>query len=404
MIKTNTTHHIDVITKYFYPVTAGIETNIMETYSILVKKGWDVTIHTCSSDYLTKNSLKPRETIRGLRVVRYPFRSQFFGYWPRINWDTTSIVSLHNFNVYFWPILCYSLWRRLLGRKHYVLFLTPHGGFNPEWTLYSIKEKLIKIPYHYLLGNRLINLVVDKVRAVSEWERLALISKGVRPDKIITIINGAEKEAYVDIDALSSTTIKQFVKDTGKYLIQIGRIYPIKNYETTISALPHVNKSLKFVIVGPEEQGSSFSWYKQSLIDLAQKLHVEDRVIFYGTVHGVDKYYLIKHARMMVHMALWESFCNVVYEGMGQGLVCLVANNTALPLLIKNGCNGFCLPTNNSVALAKQINYVDDNYDSPSIQTIRAVNRDYGLGHSWATVASEIHHVYTSLRQRIHNS
>ena len=42
---------IHVITKYFYPVAAGIETNILETYSVLVKKGWDVTVHTSKDEY-----------------------------------------------------------------------------------------------------------------------------------------------------------------------------------------------------------------------------------------------------------------------------------------------------------------------------------------------------------------
>ena len=37
---------LHVITRYFYPVAAGIETNILETYSILASRGWDITIHT----------------------------------------------------------------------------------------------------------------------------------------------------------------------------------------------------------------------------------------------------------------------------------------------------------------------------------------------------------------------
>ena len=43
-MNTSSQKHIDVITKYFVPVVAGIETNILETYSVLVQKGWKVLI------------------------------------------------------------------------------------------------------------------------------------------------------------------------------------------------------------------------------------------------------------------------------------------------------------------------------------------------------------------------
>ncbi len=58
---------------------------------------------------------------------------------------------------------------------------------------------------------------------------------------------------------------------------------------------------------------------------------------------------------MMVHMAIWESFCNVVHEGMSQGLVCIVADNTALPYLIKNGVHGWCVPTRDEKHYLKRL-------------------------------------------------
>ena len=234
-MKTNKPN-IDIVVKYFYPVAAGIETNIMETYSVLVKRGWRVTIHTSKDEYLTKNSLADREMIRGMSVRRYPFTSEFLGFTPDIDWQHTSVVALHNFNVYFWRLLLYSLWLKITNRKHFALIVTPHGGFNPEWSMYSAVTKLIKIPYHYILGTALINSAVDRVRAVSEWEKEELIKKGVRPRKVAVIANGIENEAYTDVDSKASADIKKTVKKLGRYLIQVGRVYPIKNYESTIRA------------------------------------------------------------------------------------------------------------------------------------------------------------------------
>lgn len=96
---------IDVIVKYFYPIAAGIEVNTMETYSVLAKKGWDVTFHVSNDLYLEKNVLPKFEKIRGIKVKRYKFISDLVGYMPDINWDKTNIVCLHNFNIYHFRIL-----------------------------------------------------------------------------------------------------------------------------------------------------------------------------------------------------------------------------------------------------------------------------------------------------------
>lgn len=393
-MKRKTAH---VITKYFYPVAAGIETNILETYSVLVQEGWDVTIHT-SLDTLTEKNVLQNEIkeLKGLKIKRYPFT--WYGIAPDINWDSADIVALHNFNIvpHFF-LMAYTYVRKCLGKKNYALVLTPHGGFNPEWSIFSPLTRYIKKIYHFTIGTLLINLSVDCVRAVSNWEGREITNKGVSKKKVTVITNGVEDEAYMDVDALASPETKQRVKDLGRYIIQIGRIYPIKNLETTIRALPHVSRDVKYLILGPTDHVMGKSSYKDDLETLAQELGVADRVIFGGVVRGVDKFYYIKHAQMMVHMALWESFCNVVHEGLSQGLVCIVANNTALPLLIKDGVHGFCVETHDSDTVAEKINYVLENKESTIIKDMQRRNREFGLEESWTNVAYTVDTLYTSL-------
>jgi glycosyltransferase involved in cell wall biosynthesis len=386
--------HIDVVVKYFYPVAAGIETNILETYSILASMGWDITIHTSRDQYLEKNSLPERETIRGLQIRRYPFISDISGLTPDISWDGDGIIALHNFNVSFWKILVKTMLLKLIGKKHFRLVITPHGGFTPEWSMYSAAVKLFKIPYHYVFGTFMVNTVVDGIRAVSEWERKEIEHKGVRPSKIRVISNGIEDEAFGDIENNVSESVRRIIEKTGPYIIQIGRIYPIKNYETVIRALPHIPPTVSYVIVGQEEGGSD---YKQSLIRLASDLGVADRVKFMGVLRGYDKYYAIGHALLMVHMAVWESFCNVVHEGMSQGDICIVANNTALPYLVKDGVNGYLVDTRDWRTLSDKIRYVIENNKTKEMETIRMNNRKFGLSHSWKHVAREMDDLYSSL-------
>lgn len=392
-MKTSTTNKkIDIVVKYFYPIAAGIETNVIETYSVLVEKGWDVTVHTSRDNHTQKNILQDSEVIRGIKVKRYKFG--IFGYDPKIDWDNTSIVALHNFDIFpHVRILFRSLYRKIFGKKKYALVLTPHGGFNPEWSMFSWVKFLIKFSYHYSLGVLLINSVVDGVRAVSEWEKVNMIKKGIKSKLVVVIDNGIEDEAYKDLDTLVTSDTKAMVKKFGKYVVQVGRIYPIKNYETTIQSLAKTKSGLNYVIVGPISDEAYLLKLKKLIIELG----LENRVFFVGVIRGVDKYYIIKNAQMMVHMAVWESYCNVVHEGMSQGLPCIVANNTALPLLIKDGINGYCVGTFDSLELSKKIDFVYENKDNAVIKDMQKANTEYCLGNSWREVAGRMENFYIKI-------
>src|SRR5512135_2145590 len=113
---------IDIITKYFYPVAAGIETNIMEVYSLFATRGWGVTVHTSNVDYTTGKTLPPEETIRGIKIKRQPLWK--FYLWPGFSPGNSQIVCLHNFNVVpHFNVMLATLVRKLMGRKNYSLFV-----------------------------------------------------------------------------------------------------------------------------------------------------------------------------------------------------------------------------------------------------------------------------------------
>ena len=136
---------IDVVVKYFFPVIAGIETNVLETYSVLAKKGWEVTIHTSKDIYKKKNVLSSEEVIRGLRVRRYPFSG--FGFFPDIDWRNADLVCLHNFDIFpHLRIFIHSLVLKIIKKKKFALVLTPHGGFSLDtvWSIFPWWKRIIK--------------------------------------------------------------------------------------------------------------------------------------------------------------------------------------------------------------------------------------------------------------------
>lgn len=383
---------IHVITKYFLPVIAGIEVNILETYSVLVKNGWDVTIHTSKDVYLQKNSLPDSEEIRGLKIKRYLFR--WFGFFPEISWKEGELIALHNFDIFpHLHLLLWALFLKIVGRKKFSLVLTPHGGFNPEWSIFSPLQTFVKKTYTYTLGAWLINVCVDAIRAVSEWEKAEMIIKGINSQKVFTIANGLENEALSKDETQVGPKLKNQVKSYGRYLFGDARIYSIKNLETIVKALPLIPADIKFVNIGMVGNQN----YLQTLKDIAANLGVADRVIFPGVIRGQEKYYLYRHALMFVHMAKWESFCNVVHQAISQGLICLVANNTALPFLVKDKINGFLIDTYDHKMLSHKINYVLDQKNSREIAKIKKHNLTTGRGNSWANVAQKMADLYQRL-------
>jgi glycosyltransferase involved in cell wall biosynthesis len=376
---------IDVITKYFYPIAGGIEVNTHRVYKALVDAGWQVTVHTSRNTLVRENVLPKNETVDGITVRRYDTGSELGGYMPEIDWINTNVVALHNFNIFHFRILSHILWLKLTKRKKFMLFLTPHGGFNPEWSTFPLPQRVSKYFYHYLIGNILVNLCVDLIRAVSEWERREMIRWGIKAEKIKVIENGLEDEAYKASESLAGRKVKGQVKKYANYIIQIGRIHPIKNFETVIKALPKVDPKLNFVIVG---EIADKKYYK-SLQSLSKELGVSGRVIFAGVVRGSDKYYLIKKSKMMVHMAIWESFCNVINEALSQGTICIAADNTALKYLLDKR-TGFLIPTKDHEKLAQTIEWVLKNQNSDKLKSIRKVGIKKARAISWRTVAKSV--------------
>lgn len=104
---------LDVVVKFFHPVVAGIETNILNIYSYLAKQGWQVVIHTSMSTPDAPHSLPCKGEIQGLSIRRY--RWHWYGFFPDIDWRRRGSICLHNFNVFphSWMLLRMLLLRKL---------------------------------------------------------------------------------------------------------------------------------------------------------------------------------------------------------------------------------------------------------------------------------------------------
>jgi glycosyltransferase involved in cell wall biosynthesis len=389
----NTTK-VHVITEFFYPVRAGIETHCLELYKRL-KNSFDITIHTSRSTLLEKNILNDFEMIEGLRIKKY--RSLPIGFVPKSACNG-AIVHLHNFNVFphFW-VFMNALARR--GKKEKSkLIVTTHGGFTPYWSNFSPLTMCVKKIYNRTFGRFALNYLTDAIIAVSDWEKRQMCKEGVNPGKIVVMRNGIEDLAFENEERKVSDKFKMQVKDFGQYVIQIGRVNPIKNQGTMIRALSHL-PNLKYLIVGTIQDGD----YYEECRRLARELDVENRVVFFGEVSSPEeKFYLLKNAFCYVHLAQWEADPIAVKEGMSQGLVCIVSNRGELPYLVKDQENGFVVRDfEDSV---NKIGLVLNPKNKVAVERISRNNTSKSQMFKWDETAKRVKEIYDAIRPNALNA
>ncbi|MCK5061414.1 glycosyltransferase family 4 protein [Candidatus Parcubacteria bacterium] len=315
---------IHVITNYFYPVVGGIEKSILETYSRLVKDGFEITVHTTRDDYEKKNAFDKSGEKKGIKIKRY--KSAWFGFWPKINWDDADIINLHNFNIF--PhvlIMLYVFWRKIKFKKNFELILHPHGGYMPKWEEFKGLSALIKRAYHQSLGKWLICLAVDRVRAVTEWEAKKMRTMGAGK-RFEVVPAGIDDMAFEKPGHGIKDDFKKKVEKFGRYILLVGKIDRKKNHKTVIKALEKIPKDIKCVIAGKKCDEDYFQELMAEIIAHG----LEERVVLLGYVSEQEKYYLISRSWLFVHIPENECYGLAAREAMAAGALMIVSRDSGM--------------------------------------------------------------------------
>lgn len=372
-----------IITKFFYPVVAGIENHCYNLAKQLIKRNIEVEIHT-SKDTLTEKGVLPDfETIEGnVKVYRH---SSFWRFIPRWNYH---VIHLHNFNVLpHLLVFVYALLIRFLTRKSIPgIVVTLHGGFTPEWDGYPFLKRI----YHRTLGKFFINKVVDRIIALNEWEKIQLYLEGIDLRKVTVIPNGVEDEAYV----LPPIRANPELAKCRPYLLYIGRISREKNIHFVVKALKSLNR-VNLIIAGPVGERRYFEYLKS----LTKRLGLRDRVFFWGEVLSRRKYELIDNALAIVLVSHVESEGIVVKEAMARGKPIIVSNKGALPCIVKHLKNGFVLSKLRQEEFARAVKTLLDDREFIVAKMIKN-NRDESTKWNWSILVNKILDVYANIISR----
>lgn len=310
------------ITSSYFPHIGGVETHVNKISELLAEKGHEVTILTTDSS----GKLPSIETIRGVKVIRFNSLAvggfSFFpeGFIQYLKQNSKNFDILHAQG--YTSMASFYAARAKSSNK---FVFTPHY-FGKGSTAF---RTFLHVPYTFF-GKKIFDKA-DAILSTSEYEKnLVHHDFGVDLRRITIIPNGV---------SLNDFSRNEKNKHDGRIIIYVGRLEKFKGVDYAIKALPYLDQDIKLEIVG---DGS----YYASLVKIAKKLGVADRVIFFGgNLSKKEIFRKYANADLAILLSKHECFGLTIAEALASGTACIVANTTALTEWVDNkNCFGTHYP------------------------------------------------------------
>jgi len=190
--------------------------------------------------------------------------------------------------------------------------------------------------------------IAQKLVAVSKKMYHASLREGVRPERIVTILNGirplpienrsrleVKKEAGMDVDA--------------PVLISVGRLVYAKAHEVIIASMPAVLK--KFPNAKLEIYGEGP--LRADLQSQIERLHLSNSVRLLGQADDVAA--RLANADVFILSSRSEGLPIALLEAMSAGLPCIATQVEGVDEVLVEGEHGLTVPVENPEALAQAI-------------------------------------------------
>lgn len=200
----------------------------------------------------------------------------------------------------------------------------------------------------YMIAERLVSHLVDRVVAVSQHSRNDLIEfEHISPRKIDVIANGVDmRPEPFDVAELKATL---GLADNWPIAISVSRLTEQKGTHYFVDAMPAVLAQYpraKFLIVGDGE-------LRPELEQQAAALGIESAVEFFGYRKDVPRFLAVSD--IFVSSSIWEGMPLGLLEVMAYGKPIVGASVGGVPEVIRDGSTGFLVPPRSPQAIAGKI-------------------------------------------------
>ena len=303
------------------------------------------------------------------------YRSIAMGRALRSNLKDFDIVHLHS--VFLWPTCAAA---RVARDVHVPYIVAPRGMLVRK--LIRRKSSLAKRAWVALFERRNIEQAAA-VHVTSEIESKELIELGFKPRRIALVPNGVD---LPPIDTTHTSTVNAASAESPPVVLFLGRINWKKGLDRLIPAIAHV-PAAELVIVGNDEEN-----YRPTLMRLAKRSGVADRVRFLGPVDSTEKWDLLRKAKMLVLPSYSENFGNVILEAMAVGCPVVVTPEVGLAPTVRNAKAGIVVEGTPETLAAAINGLLEDPRES--LRMGEAGRRIATQRFSWAAVAGQMEQVY----------
>lgn len=230
---------------------------------------------------------------------------------------------LHLHSVFLWPTWAAARAARRCGVPY---LLAPRGMLVRD--LIARKSRWAKRAWIELIERRNLEAAAG-IHVTSQVEAVELRRHGFVLPPLHEVPNGVGGEEQNGSDEALPATVVAALNSGRPVILSLGRINWKKGLDRLIPALAQIPDA-QLLIVGNDEEG-----YTPSLLELAKRERVFERVVFAGPVFGKAKTELYRRATVFALASYSENFGNVILEAMAEGCPVVVTPEVGASAIVE---------------------------------------------------------------------
>jgi glycosyltransferase involved in cell wall biosynthesis len=335
------------VSPFFSPLAGG---SAIVPHELALKLSNKNNVFIFTTDLYRDNTKFTNED--DIKIIDVPIKWKYnnFYYSPQIRnvikeYDI-DIFHLHNYRTYQNMVI--SKYAEL---NDIPVVIQAHGSLN------RINDKLfLRRIFDYTYGYNMLHNS-QKVIALTRYEKTQYMQMGVNENKIQIIPNGIDLNQYFKTPAPGGFRRKYGIYENNFLILFVGRLDFIKGIDILLHSISNLDPKydITLAIVGPD--GGQLD----KLIFLANQLRIPNKVIFTGSLFGLDLLSAYVDSDFIVLPSRYETFPSVVLEAFACSKPVIVSNILSMGDIVSEGNTGLLFTPESILDLTRVISYLLDN-------------------------------------------
>jgi len=241
------------------------------------------------------------------------------------------------------------------ARENNIDIVNAHASRDRHVTLYA--KKIFRMPSRLIHTRRNLPLMsggwvqgrlyawgVDRLIAVSQAVKDALVGSGLPQDRVSVVRNGIVLERYGHGFEEEAGAIRDSLGLSERDRV-VGVVSRLKDHHILLEALARLDPDICVVFLGVRPN--------ENLERLRRALGLKNRIFYRGFLDEVRPYYRL--FTISVLPSVIEGFSRSILESMAMGVPVIASDAGGNPEAIEDGVNGVLFPPRDPVALAQRM-------------------------------------------------